>query len=93
MAVKPETYKRWEAGGREPRVNKLTTLAGVLGVSPGWLLSGDEEHISMLSNDEKIASFRQRISQLSDVQSRIQVMLDELSCDLDDFTAKGQENE
>lgn len=86
VAVKPETYKRWESGASEPRINKLTTLAGVLAVSPGWLLSGDEEHIAALNSDDRVALFRERIEQMAAIQRRMQVMLDELSCDLDDFT-------
>lgn len=88
MAVKPETYKHWESGSSEPRINKLTTLAGVLAVSPGWLLSGEDEQLSTLSNDQQVALFRSRIEQLNAMQTRVQVMLDELTCDLDDFTGE-----
>lgn len=90
VAVKPETYKRWESGCSEPRINKLTTLAGVLGVSPGWLLSGEEAQRGQLSDDQQLALFRNRIEQLSALQARVQVMLDELSCDLDDFAAAAE---
>ena len=86
IAVKPETYKRWESGSSEPRVNKLATLAGVLGVSPGWLLSSEEMPMGELSAAEQVVLFRQRIEQLTAVQTRMQVMLDELSCDLDDYS-------
>jgi len=86
VAVKPETYKRWESGASKPRINKLTTLAGLLAVSPGWLLSGDEEHLSTLNANDQAALLRDRIEQMAAIQKRMQVMLDELSCDLDDFT-------
>lgn len=86
VGVKPETYHHWESGSSEPRINKLTTLAGVLAVTPGWLLSGDDDHLNSVDDNEQIALFRLRIEQLSSLQSRVQVMLDELSCDLDDFT-------
>ncbi len=86
VAVKPETYHHWESGASEPRINKLATLAGVLAVTPGWLLSGDDDHLNSVDDNEQIALFRLRIEQLSSLQTRVQVMLDELSCDLDDFT-------
>lgn len=91
IAVKPDTYKHWESGSSEPRINKLTTLAGVLAVSPGWLLTGDSEQLGVMTAEEQVAMFRTRIQQLTAIQSRVQVMLDELSCDLDDFTEAGAE--
>ncbi len=92
IAVKPDTYRHWESGVSEPRINKLTTLAGVLAVSPGWLLSGEDEHKNSPSESEQIALFRLRIEQMNAIQTRMQVMLDELSCDIDDFPTE-QSNE
>lgn len=40
LGVKKETIADWEADRSEPRSNKLQILAGVLGVSFGWLLAG-----------------------------------------------------
>ena len=34
------TIAAWESDRSEPRANRLTMLAGVLGVSPAWLLHG-----------------------------------------------------
>jgi transcriptional regulator with XRE-family HTH domain len=39
--VTVQTVEEWEAADRTPRANRLTTLGGVLGVSPAWLLSGE----------------------------------------------------
>lgn len=41
VGVTPDTVEAWEDGERAPRANRLTTLCGVLGVSPAWLLSGE----------------------------------------------------
>lgn len=38
LGVRAETLKTWEAGETGPRPNRLTILAGVLNVTPGWLL-------------------------------------------------------
>lgn len=38
--VTEETLSSWELDRDEPRSNRLSTLAGVLGVSPTWLLAG-----------------------------------------------------
>ncbi|MBY6048063.1 helix-turn-helix domain-containing protein [Vannielia litorea] len=41
LGVKTKTVKHWEADASEPRANKLQMLAGMLGVSMRWLLSGE----------------------------------------------------
>lgn len=40
LGVKAETLAAWETDRSEPRANRLLMLAGVLGVSPIWLLDG-----------------------------------------------------
>lgn len=40
IGVKRETLRAWESDRSEPRANRLVTLAGVLNVSPTWLLHG-----------------------------------------------------
>lgn len=40
IGVTDETLAEWESDRSEPRANKVMTLAGVLGVSPAWLISG-----------------------------------------------------
>ncbi len=40
LGVAAKTMANWENDRAEPRSNKLNTLAGVLGVSPTWLLAG-----------------------------------------------------
>lgn len=40
IGVKSATIAAWESDRSEPRANRLTMLAGVLGVSPAWLLHG-----------------------------------------------------
>lgn len=40
LGVKVKTVRAWENDQSEPRANKLQMLAGLLGVSIMWLLSG-----------------------------------------------------
>lgn len=40
LGLKKETLRAWENDRSEPRANKLVTLAGLLNVSPTWLLYG-----------------------------------------------------
>ena len=43
LGVKVKTVRGWENDQSEPRANKLSMLAGLLGVSMMWLLSGQGE--------------------------------------------------
>lgn len=40
LGVRPDTIAAWERDRSEPRTNRLFMLAGVLGVSPAWLIAG-----------------------------------------------------
>lgn len=40
LGVRATTYEAWESDRSEPRANKLVALAGILNVSPPYLLSG-----------------------------------------------------
>ena len=43
LGVTVETIDEWENGVRDPRSNRIVTLAGILGVSAHWLLDGSGE--------------------------------------------------
>ncbi|WP_085863497.1 helix-turn-helix domain-containing protein [Pseudooctadecabacter jejudonensis] len=43
LGVKAGTLRNWEDDLSEPRANRLSMLGGILGVSLGWLLSGEGE--------------------------------------------------
>lgn len=40
LGVRSDTVRDWENDRAEPRANRVVMLAGVLGVSPTWLLTG-----------------------------------------------------
>lgn len=75
LAIRKATLTGWENDSAEPRSNRLTMLAGILGVSAGWLLYGIGEGVPAPSdesadlaeiNDEHIAS--RLLSELRDAQ-------------------------
>lgn len=43
LGVKAGTLRNWEDDLSEPRANRLSMLGGILGVSLGWLLTGEGE--------------------------------------------------
>ncbi|KQS88265.1 MULTISPECIES: helix-turn-helix domain-containing protein [unclassified Rhizobium] len=40
LGVRTDTVSAWERDRSEPRTNRLFMLAGVLGVTPAWLIAG-----------------------------------------------------
>jgi len=52
LGVKTATWQGWENDRSEPRSNKLTLIAGSLGVTPTWLLTGFGEGPTEAIDDE-----------------------------------------
>ncbi|MDC1382396.1 helix-turn-helix domain-containing protein [Candidatus Puniceispirillum sp.] len=65
LGVKSITYKAWEADRSEPRANKLVALAGILNVSPPYLLSGlGEQPIKISLPEQQINQLTLQVEQL-----------------------------
>ena len=65
LGVKATTYEAWEADRSEPRANKLVALAGILNISPPYLLSGLGKQPSKLGlPDRQIKQLNTQIEQL-----------------------------
>ena len=47
LGVKTKVVEHWEADAKEPRANRLQMLAGMLGVSLMWLLTGEGDGVEM----------------------------------------------
>ncbi|WP_438959179.1 helix-turn-helix domain-containing protein [Nereida sp.] len=45
LGVKLTTMQSWEEDLSEPRANRLTMMAGIIGVSFSWLLNGEGEGV------------------------------------------------
>ncbi|MCB1472259.1 MAG: helix-turn-helix domain-containing protein [Rhodobiaceae bacterium] len=66
LGLKTTTLSHWESDRAEPRPNRLMTLAGVLAVSPTWLLTGQGTAPSEGGDDTNIRLLRQELSRLRD---------------------------
>ena len=65
LGVRKATYLAWEADRSEPRANKLVALAGILNVSPTYLLSGlGRAAVQPLKHQQIIDELRVEIEQL-----------------------------
>lgn len=63
LGVLPASWNAWECDRDVPRANRLTMMAGILGVSPSWLLTGRGQG-PMEGNLETVpAALRQELRQ------------------------------
>lgn len=50
LGVKPSTLRGWEQDISEPRANRLSMMAGLMGVSIMWLLNGEGDGLDASDN-------------------------------------------
>ena len=86
LGVKPGTVLAWENDLKEPRANRLQMMAGILGVSMSWLLTGEGEGVDAPGDQEvlggdvvdilsEIRSLRGQISQSAEKLARLEKRL------------------
>jgi transcriptional regulator with XRE-family HTH domain len=83
MGVKTETLHDWETDRAEPRSNRLLTLAGMLNVSPTWLLTGAGEspidaltETEMMHIRESVERMREQVLTVADELEQLRRRLD-----------------
>ena len=88
LGVKTSTLAAWEHNRSEPRSNRLVMLAGILGVSPLWLLEGENTPASggaPLAAD-RYGVLRQRLEHVQRLQDEVATALSALRQELDDMS-------
>lgn len=64
LGVRPKTLQAWEKDQSEPRVNKLVSLSGILGVSPTYFLAEEgndgENVVAITGRNQKILELLNR---------------------------------
>jgi HTH-type transcriptional regulator, cell division transcriptional repressor len=84
LGVKTASWKAWENDSAAPRSNRLTMMAGILGVSPSWLLMGRGTGPSASPASEMntlLRELRAATTQATSAQDRVQklvIRIDEL---------------
>ena len=66
LGVLPSSWNAWECDRDVPRANRLTVMAGVLGVSPSWLLAGVGEGPMEQASDSDRQDLRQAIRRMAE---------------------------
>jgi DNA-binding transcriptional regulator YiaG len=89
VGVQTQTLKEWETDRAEPQSNRLLTLAGMLEVSPAWLLTGTGEGPAEPVSAEEVSqirdsvdSMRAQVLQLADELEQLQQRLESYESDL-----------
>lgn len=77
LGLEESTIERWETGERSPRGNRVSKLAGILGVSLSWILVG--RGVEPAGADHEVAQIR---AELHIARDRLNDVIAELA-DLD----------
>jgi transcriptional regulator with XRE-family HTH domain len=78
--VRKETVAAWERDRAEPRTNKLVMLAGILNVSPTWLITGSGEgpHETKPVSDAEIMHMISEVKRLQAETNQAVIALEKL---------------
>lgn len=79
LGVKTSTLKNWEYDLSEPRANKLSMMAGLLGVSVGWLLIGEGDGVDAPLDDTPISpDINELLIEIRDLKTQLSGAADRL---------------
>lgn len=85
LGVKTETLQGWETDRAEPRPNRLLTLAGMLSVSPTWLLTGEGTSPNTALTRSQLTQVRDSIERLRNQARSIAEELENLDKRLETY--------
>jgi len=83
LGVTSTTMRSWETDRSEPRSNRLINLAGVLNVSPSWLLTGYGERPSNSLSETEIQHLQSSVQRIREQAAQIIDELNELESRLE----------
>ncbi|WP_422369906.1 helix-turn-helix domain-containing protein [Hoeflea sp.] len=91
IGVTTETLSEWETDRSEPRANKIMTLAGVLGVSPAWLISGTGDAPQSQGMSVAVDEMKGEINRLRELSQQIATSVESLESRLETLTRAADE--
>lgn len=88
VGVRKESLLSWEADRAEPRPSRLIDLAGILGVSPMWLMTGVGSGPVEETTDLPLEALRLQLQRLTDAHQECGRLIADLSRQIDRYEAK-----
>jgi transcriptional regulator with XRE-family HTH domain len=79
LGVRQETVIAWESDRSEPRPSRLVDIAGILGVSPMWLMTGAGEGPGELNDERVLEAIRIELGRLQSAYQEIGRLIDTTS--------------
>ena len=83
LGVRRETLLAWESDRSEPRPSRLLIIAGILGVSPMWLMTGAGAGPGEVSDERAIEAVRIELSRLQSAYQDIGRLIESTSRQLE----------
>ena len=71
LGVKTSTLRKWEDDILEPRANRLSMVAGLLGVSMTWLINGTGEGVEMPDAEQHNEDARAMLVELRELRTSL----------------------
>jgi Predicted transcriptional regulators len=91
LGVRRETLQAWESDRAEPRPSRLVNLAGILGVSPMWLMTGTGQGPSQISNGGRgLEALQNQLARLSEMHQESGRLLSALQRQVEDMERAGR---
>lgn len=85
LGVRTATLNAWETDRAEPRSNRLLMLAGMLNVSPTWLLTGSGERPVEGMSETEMMHLRSTVERLREQALTLADELEQLETRLDSY--------
>ena len=85
LGVKHETLQAWETDRSEPRPSRLVNLAGILGVSPRWLMTGAGDGPSEQGGNVPLEAMQNQLLRLMELHQESGRLLTALQRQVDRF--------
>ncbi|MEL6504063.1 MAG: helix-turn-helix domain-containing protein [Pseudomonadota bacterium] len=91
MAVKKSTVQAWESDSREPRSSHMNIMAGVLGVTPTWLLQGVGSSPRGEVEADELRVLKAQLAELEELATSIQTSIVQIRTSMEHLLAAREE--
>ncbi|MFZ1812842.1 MAG: helix-turn-helix domain-containing protein [Rhizobiaceae bacterium] len=70
LGIRRDTLEGWESDRSAPRANRLMTMAGVLGVTPAWLLYGIGDAPTFDAQSDELKIVRAQLARVRELREQ-----------------------